>query len=88
MLLSLTPRAVLVALAFALLGLAVLYAQGRESGYTIAIGRVHPIEQEQQECVFPIGPAAAVLLHPEGAPCTRMREFIGQSGRLIFVPDP
>lgn len=88
MILSLTSRVLLVAVAFAVLGLAVLYAQGRELGYTIAIGRVHPIEQEQQECVFPIGPAAAVLLHPDGDPCIRMREFAGQSGRLIFVPDP
>ena len=63
----------------------IVHAQ--ERAYTIAIGAIHPIEQEQQECVFPVGQGAAVLLHPKGEPCIRMRELIGRTGRLVFMVD-
>ena len=58
-----------------------------ERAYTLAIGSIHPIEQEQQECVFPVGQGAAVLLHPKGEPCVRMRELVGLTGRLVFKVD-
>lgn len=54
---------------------------------TLAIGRINPTEQEQQECVFPIGQGAAILLHPEGEFCQIAREQIGKTGTLLFVPD-
>lgn len=60
------------------------YAQ---SGYLIAVGKVNPTEMEAQGCYFPIGQVASVNLDPAGEPCVRMREFIGKTGTLFFVPD-
>lgn len=64
------------------------FSQQQDRWYVLAAGKVGGTEQEAQECVFPIGPAAAVLLHPKGEPCVRMRELIGGSGLLVWVPDP
>ena len=66
-------------------GIVLLSAQSRS--VTLAIGRVAATEQESQECVFPIGQGAAVLLHPKGEPCVLARGLIGKTGRLVFVLD-
>ena len=67
-----------------------LYAfevQSQSRAYTLAIGTINPTDQESQECVFPVGNAASLLLHPNGEPCVLVRGLIGQTGTLLFVPD-
>lgn len=69
------------------LALYALDVRAQSGGYLLAIGKVNPTEQESQECYFPIGQAASVNLHPDSVYCQRMREFIGKTGTLFFVPD-
>ena len=63
-----------------------LGAQGRRIG-PLASGRIQPTVQESQECIFPIGQGAALLLHPNGEPCRIMRELEGLTGVLEFMVD-
>ena len=73
-----------ILLAVTLLAMAIVHGQPR--GYDLAIGRVTATDQEAQECYFHIADAY-VILHPRGLPCVRMREFVGQTGVLSFIPD-
>lgn len=78
-------RLVLLFVAVAVLGYFLsLSAQQHDEAYTFAAGRVGATD----DCEFTIGPTAMLLLYPEGVPCIRAREFVGRSGRLVFVPDP
>ena len=63
-----------------------LGAQGRRVG-PLASGRIAPTIQESQECIFPIGQGAALLLHPNGEPCRILRGLEGLTGMLEFVVD-
>ena len=69
-----------------------LYAfevQSQTRAYTLAIGRITgDSTTEADACYFPIGQAAMLALHPNGEPCKIARGLIGQSGMLVFVPDP
>ena len=65
-----------------------LWAQAQSHGsYVLAVGKVSSTAQEAAECYFLIGQAASVNLHPNGEYCIRMREFVGKTGVLFFVPD-
>ena len=70
--------------------LCLLYAfdvQSQTRAYTLAIGRVDATHQEAQECYFKFSVAAMLVLHPKGEPCVIVRGLIGQTGRLVFIPD-
>ena len=56
--------------------------------YTLAVGRLSPTVQEAQECIFPLGQGASILLHPNGEPCVLLRGLDGSTGRLVFYVDP
>lgn len=61
---------------------------GEPEGYTLAIGRMNPTDQERQECYFPVGQSASVNLDPRGTMCVIARTLAGRTGRLVFIPDP
>ena len=82
-----TERAVAVCLIIAGALMLASGAASQSRAYTIAVGRINPTEQESQECVFPIGQATSLLLHPHGEPCVMLRELIGRTGTLVFIPD-
>ena len=65
---------------------AVVWAQPRT--LMLAVGRMTGSETtENDQCLFPIGQGAVVMLHPSGEPCRIAREFVGTTGKLIWVPD-
>ena len=83
--LGLNPRWwVLVIVVLILCGMIVY---GEEHGFTLAIGKMNPTDQEQQECYFPIGQHASVNLNPRGDMCVIARTLAGRTGRLVFIPD-
>lgn len=54
----------------------------------LAVGRMSGAETtENDECIFPIGTGAALMLHPNGEYCRIAREFVGTTGKLVWVPD-
>lgn len=62
-----------------------------QTRYRLVIGTVEATEEEAEQCYFNLGSgrdAATLALHPEGVPCVRMRELVGATGSLVFVPDP
>lgn len=66
--------------------IAVASAQPRT--VTLAVGRMTGGETtESDQCYFPIGNGAALMLHPAGEYCPIAREFVGTTGKLIWVPD-
>ena len=79
------PRVWLVLWILFTLGMLTVYGQG--SGYLLAVGRMTANDQEREGCMFAIGQGTMLVLHPEGDPCVRAREFIGKTGTLFFVPD-
>ena len=67
-----------------------VWLNAQHGGYLLVVGTVTATESEQAECSFGLGTgegAATLALHPKGIPCVRMREFVGRTGTLFFVPD-
>lgn len=65
-------------------------AQSHGGGYLLAVGKLMATDQEAEACHFSLGSspdAFALVTHQQHIACVRLRELVGKTGVIYFVPD-